>query len=563
MEAKTLGAVLRERVRKTPNKVVFMIPEGSEFRTQTYAEMWSTVLRYAAALDQLGIARGDRLGLLSENCVEWAYLDWACYCLGVISVPIYPTLPADQVEAILRDAGAAIVIAGGIDQLGKVEGIEGLRTMLLKGPGSLDELAAGLEPHASIDHAIDRTTPEDLATIIYTSGTTGVPKGVMLPHRSFIHVAWSAERRIHLNENDVFLTFLPMSHVYERVVGQALPVYIGGTIGFAKNLASLSSDMMRVRPTIMLGVPRFLEAFRDRAMDGVSKLPPLRQKMFHLAMSQGIKKARGGFSPLAGLLDKIVMGKLREKVGGRLRYFVSGGAALAPHVAEFYMGSGLEVLQGYGLTETAGGSCVNHPGRNRYWTVGEPLDMEIKLASDGEILMRGPGLFLGYWNMPEETAVAIDPEGWFHTGDIGAWEDGLLKITDRKKDILVLGNGKNVAPQPIENKLKTSPYIEEAVLFGDGLEHLIALVVPKVDAVLEALELPENTPVAHDVAVRALLKKEIDRINKTLANYELVKRFAVLENSFTVESGELTPSMKVKRRVVQERYADRLAELHR
>jgi long-chain acyl-CoA synthetase len=564
MEAKSLGDVLRRSVRQHPDKVALLVPGKGDFAEVKYREMLDTVRRYAGAIQALGLRRGDRVGLLSENCVEWAYADWACYCLGIVSVPIYPTLPPDQVAVIVRDSGATTVICGAPDQAKKLEGMPDVRVVMLKGEG--DSLANSPAPALTaeaLDKEIDATGPDDLATLIYTSGTTGQPKGAMMPHRAFMHVAIAAKKHLPLNEHDTFLCILPMSHVYERVAGQILPIYLGATIAYSKSIASIAGDMLKVKPTVMLCVPRFLESFRDRAMDGVSKMPPLRQKLFHLAMSQSVKRARGGFAPLADILDKLVMGKLRERVGGRMRYFVSGGAALAPHVAEFYMGTGMTVLQGYGLTETSGGSVVNHPARNRYWTVGEPLDMEVKIAEDGEILMRGPGLFLGYWNMPEETAKAVNGEGWFHTGDIGEYEGTNLKITDRKKDLIVLGNGKNVAPQPIENKIKASDFIEEAVLFGDGMEHCVALVVPKADAVRAELSLGEDVNLATNDAAKALIKKEIDRINKTLASYELVKKHALLDHSFTIESGELTPSLKVKRRVVREKYADRLAEMKR
>jgi len=557
--------MLRRTVRRSPDRVAMLAPDKGGFAPITYRELWDIVRGYAGALCALGLERGDKVCLLAENCPEWAMMDWACQTQGLVLVPIYPTLPADQAGYIVRDCGARVVVASTPEQLHKVACLEDVRSLLLKGEGSLAELAAGVDgrsmSEARLEAEIDKTGPEDLATIIYTSGTTGQPKGAMMPHRAFIHVCESAQQHLPLNENDVFLCFLPMAHVYERVAGQCLPICLGATIGYAKSLASLASDMQKVRPTVMLCVPRFLDSFSEKALEGVSKLPPLRQRMFHAAMAQGIKKAKGEFAPFAGLLDKVVMGKLREKVGGRMRFFVSGGAALAPHVAEFYMGTGLTVLQGYGLTETSGGTCVNHPDRNKYWTVGEPLGMEIRLAEDGEILIKGPGNMLGYYNLPEETAQAIDSDGWFHTGDIGAFEGKSLKIVDRKKDILVLANGKNVAPQPIENKLKTSPYISEVVLFGDGMDSCVALVLPNEELVRAALKVPADVPLSTSAEAKALIKKEIDRINKTLAGYEMVKRHAILDETFTIESGELTPSGKVKRKVVRDKYAAQLAAL--
>lgn len=554
--------MFRRSVRRVPDKVAMLAPEKSGFREIRYGELFDIVRGYAGALRQLGVVRGDSVCLVSENCPEWAFVDWACQCLGIVLVPIYPTLPADQTEYIVRDAEAKLVIGSTVDQTAKVRCMDGIRAVLLKGEGSVDELAGNNQLSVEeLDKEIDATNPEDLATIIYTSGTTGRPKGAMMPHRAFVHVCETAKGHIPLNENDVFLSFLPMSHVYERIAGQCLPISLGATIAYAKSLSSLAGDMLKVHPTILLCVPRFLEAFREKALDGVSKMPPLRQKLFHLAMSQLVKRAKGQFAPFAGVLDKLVMGKLREKVGGKMRYFVSGGAALAPEVAEFYMGTGLTILQGYGLTETSGGTCINKPEHNKYWTVGEPLDMEIKIAEDGEILIRGAALMLGYKNLPEETAQAIDSEGWFHSGDIGEFEGSNLKITDRKKDIIVLGTGKNVAPQPIENRLRNSPFIAEAVVFGDGMDHCVALVIPNFEAVRANLHLPEGADLQDNPDVRALIKKEIDRVNKTMANFEAVKKFALLDTPFSVESGELTPTLKIKRKVVRDKYADKLASL--
>jgi len=564
MEAKSLGDVLRRSVARFGSKTAVLVPErGKEdFLPLTYAQFGEKVRSYAAALHDLGVVRGDRVAILGENAVEWAFADWACQTLGVVVVPIYPTLPADQAEYIVRDSGAKVVLCSTPDQMKKVACTEGLRKLLLKGEGSLDELSltSTLDP-AAWNAEIDKTQLDDVATIIYTSGTTGQPKGAMLPHRAAIHVCWSASHNLPLNGDDTFLSFLPQSHVYERIAGQFLPIYLGATLGYAKSLASLANDLMKVRPTVLLCVPRFLEAFRERILDGISKLPARRQKLVRFALDQGIRRTKGQFAPLAGLLDKVVLSKLRERTGGRMRYFVSGGAALAPEVAEFYMGLGLTVLQGYGLTETAGGTIVNRPSDNRYWTVGEPLDMEVRLADDGEILVRGAGLMLGYYNLPEETAKVIDADGWFHTGDIGEFEGKHLKITDRKKDLLVLGNGKNVAPQPIENKLRTSPFIAEAVLFGDGKDHISALIVPNFEFVRKTLGLPESEVLSGNEEAKKLIKREVDRINRTLASFEMVKKHALLDHGFSVDSGELTPTLKVKRKVVREKYADVIKSL--
>lgn len=569
----SMGAMLRRSISRWPDRPAMMVPEGNAFRTITYKELGVLVRRYAGALKSLGLQKGDRICIQSENCYEWALTDWGCQSLGVVLVPIYPTLPADQSQYIVQDCEAKFVIAGNVEQAAKTQHIVSVKVVLLKGTDdSLDAMASrpGTELSEEDWNAhIDSIDPADIATFIYTSGTTGKPKGAMLQHRAFTWLCSEVKSCLPINENDTFLCFLPMSHVYERFAGQSLPISKGSCIAYAKSLASLANDMMKVKPTIMLCVPRFLEATREKILDGVKKKSGFNQKMFNLALSQGVTRARGGFAPLAGLLDKIVCSKIRERTGGRIRFFVSGGAALPQHVAEFYMAMGLTVLQGYGLTETTAASCVNHPDDNKYWTVGPPIkDVQVKVAEDGEILIRGYSVMKGYYNLPEETAAAIDAEGWFHTGDIGTWEGKHLKITDRKKDILVLANGKNVAPQPIENKIKESSYISEAVVFGDGSEYCYALIVPNFEKLKAEIESKGmKAPTEHEMAdldtVKALIKSEIDKVNKSLADFEKVKKWVLVHASFSVESGELTPSLKVKRKVVREKFASELASLVR
>lgn len=557
----TLPAMLRERCRNFPEKTVMLVPKGKEFESINGRQLEEKSRAYAAVVRDLGLARGDKLCLQSENCVEWALLDWGCQALGVILVPIYPTLPADQTQYIVQDCQAKVVVSSSPEQQAKVADL-GITNLLLSEVTKRAETAVMSVEDWEME--VGNADPEDVATIIYTSGTTGDPKGVMLPHRAYLTVCKHATEEIGFLEHDVFLTFLPMSHVYERVAGQALPIYCGAVIAYSKGLASLAQEMMIVKPTIMLCVPRFLEATMDKIVDNVKKQKPIQQKLFNWALDQGAKRADGKFAPFAGLLDKLVGAKIRARTGGNIRFFVSGGAALPPHVARFYMAFNLHVLQGYGLTETAGGSCVNRPENNKYWTVGEPLGVEIKLAPDGEILIKGSGVMIGYYNHPEATAQAIDADGYFHTGDIGEWEGKNLKITDRKKDILVLANGKNIAPQMIENRLKESAFIGEVVLFGDGNEYVYGLVIPNFERVRAELGISDEDEqlVARD-DVKALIKGEVDRVNKGLADYEKVKKHALLAATFSVDSGELTPSLKVKRKVVKERYADLLATLVR
>lgn len=556
---------------RDPNKVALLVPHKGEFRPITYAQFVERMRRMAAVMKELGLGKGDRLALFSENCVEWALADWAAQSLGVVVVPIYPTLPADQAQYILNDSGAKVVLTGSAALHDKVEGKAWATAVRLR---ETPESFAVRAETADLDDAAWRSgiaeiRREDLATIIYTSGTTGNPKGVMLPHRGFVSLVESIRATIPVGPDDVFLSFLPLSHVYERMAGHVLPIGLGATIGYSTSLATLMNDLQAVRPTLLLCVPRFMENARDRILDNVAKQSPLKQKLFHLFVSQGTARFYGKPAPLFKVLDRLVGQKVRERFGGRIRYFVSGGMALPQHVANFFLAFGLVPLQGYGLTETYGPCSVNHPDHNRPETVGQAIgSVEIRLAEDGEILVKGDGVMDGYYGLPEETAQAIDAEGWFHTGDIGRWDNGSLMITDRKKDILVLGNGKNVAPQPIENKLRSQPHIGEAVLFGDSMDYVCALIVPdferlKTYAQQHGLGTAEPADLVGLEAVRSLIKSEVQAVNQGLADFEKVKRFELIDHTFTVDSGELTPSLKVKRKVVSEKFADVIARMQR
>jgi long-chain acyl-CoA synthetase len=539
--------------KKFGSKTAILIPEGKEFRHLSYAEMWKLIGEYSSVLVGLGLKKGEKLVLLGENSVDWILCDHAAQSLGIVTVPIYPTLPADQALYIAKDCEAKFALCSTPEHAAKLQGIH---TELM---GDVVKKTTPFD-HEAWEKGVEEIDGKSLATIIYTSGTSGEPKGAMLTHQAFLTVYEHAMPGIEIKFEDVFFSFLPISHVFERMVSN-LCFYSGATLAISKSLASMATEFTTIKPTIMAAVPRFLESFMDRILDGVRKQPPMRQKLFHLYLSQGVKRAKGGFAPLYGVLDGIVGVKIRERLGGRLVKIISGGAALPKHVAEFYLALRVEVLQGYGLTETTGGSCCNRPGRNKYWTIGEPLGVEMKIAEDGEILMRGPTIMLGYYNLPEATAEAIDSDGWFHTGDIGEMEGAAFKITDRKKDILVLGNGKNVAPLPIENKLKSSPYIVEAVVLGDGMDHCIGLIIPNAEAVRAALSLPPESPMTDNPEVRSLLKKEIDAINKSIAHFEMVKKWGIIEKPFSIETGELTPKMSVKRKVVKEKYAGLIKEL--
>lgn len=566
--AQSLGHMLQLSCEHWGAKASHTVPKKGVFREVSFTELWEIVGRYAVVLKELGLKKGDRINIFSENCFEWALADWAAQTLGVVPVPIYPSLPPDQAKYIVQDSGAKVALCGVEELVRRLDGLDGVPVLLLSEIAERAEMAVPDEAVRRADlSAIDL---DDLATIIYTSGTTGNPKGVMLTHRNFVFAVQNIRKSIPLTDTDIFFSFLPMSHVYERTDGHILPTCIGATVGYTQSLSTMAGDLLKVRPTVMCAVPRFLESFRGKILDGVAKAPAARQKLFHLGLQQGTKRFKGEFAPLFPLTDKLVGEKVRARLGGRFRFFVSGGAALPSQVAEFFGAFNILVLQGYGLTETSSGMCFNGPDDNQYKTIGRPLSgAEMKIAEDGEILIRGGWVMKGYYNLPDDTAAAIDSEGWFHSGDIGEQlPTGHYIITDRKKDLLVLGNGKNVAPQPIENKLKESPYIAEAVLFGDGMEYVCGLIIPDFTA-LKAYAEKNGIATADRAAllglepIKALIKSEIHRTNKSLANFEKLKKHVLINAEFSVEGGELTPSLKVKRRVIKERFAEEIKSMMR
>jgi long-chain acyl-CoA synthetase len=590
MAVDTLSKAFWRSVEQHGEKPALLVKREKQYRPITYTELGRRVYAFARALHELGVRKGDRVSILAENCPEWAITDWATLCLGAITVPIYPTLTAPQVGEILRDSEPKVLVVSDKKQRRKAcEAVEGTGLnpqiiciepdsggetpsfeQMLNQPGALTE--------SELRALVDASQPDDTITFIYTSGTTGEPKGAMLTHRNLISNIEAVLELIDWRPDDVFLSFLPLSHVFERMGGHFLPIYAGLTIAYAESLFTLANDMLEVKPTLMLGVPRFYASVMDRILASVRQMPPLRQKLFYRMLEVGKVYAQcwreGRSAPLGvrlqhAILDKLVAAKIRERVGGRLRYFVSGGAALPKEVAEFFHAFGILIIEGYGLTETSPVLTVNPPRAPRFGSVGKPIrGVEIKIAEDGEILARGPNIMLGYYKKPEATAAAIDPDGWFHTGDVGYMDkDGYLYITDRKKDILVLANGKNVAPQPIENMLKQSELIQEAVVYGDGMSAPVALIVPNIDALRAfakqaGIEADGDALLNHD-AIQKRFRQELERVNRELADFQRLKGFRLISKPFSIETGELTPTLKVKRRVVAEKYAHLLQEMAR
>ena len=545
----------------------------------------------ALGLQALGLARGDRVAIASENRVEWALSDLAILSMGAINVPVYPTLPAAQAEYILEDSESRAIFVSTAEQLEKVKSVRKNLPMLQHiicfepeqaGDGviTLGELIAkgkAVENPPSYEELIAPIGKNDWATIIYTSGTTGVPKGVILTHWNIMSNVHAALSLFDMDPADACLSFLPLSHSLERTAGWYVMLTAGVSIAYAESVETVADNLREVRPTIVIGVPRLYEKIYARILDAVEAGPPLKRKLFYWAVKQGQKfateqlgkgKVKGTTKVTRGIADKLVFAKLKARTGGNMNYFVSGGAPLAKEIAEFFYAAGLPVLEGYGLTETAPLLAVNTFENLRFGSVGQPAPgIDIRIADDGEILARGPNLMPGYYKKPEETAEAI-VDGWFHTGDIGHLdEDGFLFITDRKKDIIVTAGGKNVAPQGIENLVKQSPYITEAVVIGDHKPYCSALIVPtfeKLDEFAEANGVPNATraELLSNPKVQELYEKEIERMCKSLASYETPHKFALIDRELTVDDGELTPSLKVKRRVIEKKYAALIEQMY-
>ncbi len=544
--------------------------------------------RLALALERLGARPGDRVALLSENSPEWAIADFACICRGTISVPIYPTLLPAHCEYILKDSGACAIFVSTPEQLSKIESIRSavpdLKTVILfrgqppEGVLALADLM-GTEPLAQeedrrLEEMARAIGPEDLFSILYTSGTTGIPKGVMLTHHNICSNVQSAPATV--GPEDLALSFLPLSHVYERMVDYAY-LYRGAGIAYVERIDEVPRALLEVRPTLMAAVPRFFEKLYSRIMEGVRAAPPARQKLFWWAVGVGkralpYRLGRRRMPPWLALehavAERLVFRRLRERVGGRLRVVTSGSAPLAPELAEFFLACGLTVCEGYGLTETSPVLTANLPESIKIGTVGRPIPgVEVKIAEDGEILVRGPNIMKGYYNLPEETSRALEG-GWLHTGDIGRLdEDGYLIITDRKKDLQKTAGGKFVAPQPIENKLRTNPYILNAVVLADRRKFVSAIVVGNLEKLAEVareqgLAFSSPAELARNPKILEFMEKQVEETTAGLAPYERVKKILLLEKDFSIEDGLLTPTMKVRRSKIEEQFRERIDALY-
>lgn len=550
------------------------------------------VRRVALGLRDLGLAPGDRVALLCENRPEWAIADYGCLTARLASVPVYPTLPAEQLPHLLNDSGAAVVFVSTAVQAAKVARVRAecpaLRHVIGIDAGAgdgCDLTMAALEARGAALDTPERAAawerealgvkPDDLATLIYTSGTTGAPKGVMLTHDNFHSNVMASRRAVPFGGDDVALSFLPLSHIFERE-GDYMYWSTGTCIAYVASIDDVPSALQEVRPTMAMSVPRLYEKMYARVLENAKTGGALKWRIFQWATKVADRWAdqklagrtpRGLLAAQYALAQKLVFSKLQERTGGRMRYFVSGGGPLSPEINKFFYAAGLVILEGYGLTETSPVIAVNTPQAFRIGTVGRMIDgVEVKIApyaeaqaGDGLILTRGPHVMRGYFNNPDATRDAVDAEGWFNTGDVGRLEDGFLRITDRAKDIIVTAGGKNIAPQPIENAVKSSPLVSQAVVIGDRRKFPIILVVPNGEALERwargnTVSFTTRAELLAHPDARRKMEEEVRARFAGLARFETPKKVVLLERDFSIEHGELTPTLKVKRRVIDRTY---------
>lgn len=599
-----LFCAITDRYRST-SRTAYMYKHEGKYVGITYGMVRKDVEDYALALDMIGVEAGDRIGIVSENRYEWVLTDFATLLVGGVDVPIFPTLTAKQIAYILNHSQAILCAVSTYHQLNKLasvaEELETLEGIILfdaeKGQPAQKSIGERGIPIYSIGELIEkgrsysgdrkiriaallqRTQPDDLCTIIYTSGTTGTPKGVMLTHRNILSNVEAARKVIEVWEDDIFLSYLPMCHSYERTTGYYTAFVSGATTAFAESLESVRTNLQEVRPTVMTSVPQLFERIRNGIYARIVNEAKYRQRIFEWAVAVGLRRVKEreerGRSSLATELryriaDRLVFQKLRSAAGGRIRLFVSGGGPLSAEVNRFFWAIGLPILEGYGLTEASPVLTVNRLDSNEFGTVGKPLPgIEIRIDESGEILARGPNIMHGYWRDPVATAEVLSSDGWLHTGDIGGWTPkGNLRITDRIKNIIVTSGGKNLAPQAVEAVLQRLPFVAQVILVGDNRPFCAALIVPdeaNLRVVARQRSINDQRSIeelCQDTALIAALMPAIELAQRDLAKYERARRIALIPEPFTVENGLLTPTLKPRRKQIHERYAAVIERLY-
>ncbi len=584
MSRKTLvQLILNSFINYSPTEEIIFTKSEKKYYGINRSELFNRIFTLRDYLFKLGIQQGSKLAIISENRTEWIITDLACVLSGFINVPIYTTLSSESIKYILNDSKSIACFVSNNLQMEKVLKV---RNELpdLKYIISFNDLKTKIHNESiisfseilkekkkndreklivKVEEILRKVDEEDLVTIIYTSGTTGIPKGVMLTQKNLYSNVISCMNTLPITEDDVFLSYLPYSHIYERTAGYYLAFFSGSKIYFAQSIDTIGIQMQEVKPTMVITVPRLLDKMYNRLMKSGDEMPNgYKKKLFLLAMLYAKTNGRNKSSLRWKIFDRLVYHKIREKTGGRLRFFVSGGGALNKMVGEFFDAIGIVTLEGYGMTETSPVISVNLPEFLVYGSVGRPLrGVEVKLAEDGEILVKGDLVMKGYYNNPEETESAI-VDGWMHTGDLGRWnEQGNLVITDRKKSLFKSSGGKYIAPAHIEDLILHLPYVDQVLVIGDGRMYVTALIVPEINELSSlAKKIGAEVSVESELLTnQTILKKiesDLNEVQKDLAVHEKIRKFTLLNKPFTIEEGELTPTLKIKRKFVEEKYKD-------
>lgn len=584
----TLPRMVLSQARRLEDKTALRRKEKGAYRNISWKEMEEHIRLFARGLLALGLRRGEKVALMAPNCPEWAYVDLAILSCGAVTVPVYHTEGLSTLLHIVKDSGSRFLfihsplltaeIAEHWEEIPQVE-----RVVLLEGETDTPEIlsredflkGAGSVAAGELDRMLAQGEEDDIASIVYTSGTTGLPKGVVLTHRNILSNIEACCRLFDIGEGDECLSFLPLSHVLERMAGYYFMLHQGAAIAYAENIDSVPLNLTEARPTILISVPRLYEKMYARVMERVLAGPWIKKQIFFAAFRvcrDLVRKELAGEEPgslhrrLVEAMRGSVFAPLRNHLGGRLRFFISGGAPLGREVAEFFMAAGLPIYEGYGLTETSPVIAANAPGALRLGTVGRPIaGTEVRIAEDGEILARGPGVFQGYWESPEATEEAFI-DGWFKTGDVGTVDaDGFLAITDRKKDLIVTAGGENIAPQYLENRFKSDKFLANAMVYGDRKPFLTALLIPNFDnlesyARHKKIDFLDHCDLVNHPLILQLIRRRIDALQQGYPSFQRIKRFTLLSRDFSKE--EMTPTLKVKRKLVTERFHKTLEEMY-
>lgn len=586
---------LTEDFGKSTSKSIMERKVNGKYEGITFSQFKDETDNFAFGLAALGVKKDDKIAIISENRPEWIYTDMAILGLGGIDVPIYPSLTAESIEFILNNSESKGVIVSNKFQLNKIlkvrDNLKYLQFTIVINEKDIIQDQPALYTFKDVqdmgkifmanhpNHLSEnrkKVDENDICTIIYTSGTTGEPKGVVLTHKNILSNVQAAIASFPINDKDTFLSFLPLCHIFERMGGYYTGFSAGSTIAFAESIETVAQNLVEVKPTLLTSVPRLFERIYSKVTKNVESQKPVKQKIFFWAVDLGKRyidaKRFGRVSPVLTaqyrIADALVFKKLREKTGGRLRFFISGGAALSKDLGEFFEAAGIKIREGYGLTESSPVITANRVDDFKFGSVGKPFPgVEVKIAPDGEILARGPNIMQGYYKNKKETDEVLK-DGWLHTGDIGEFDsEGFLKITDRKKHLFKTSAGKYIAPTPIENLFSASKFVDQFVLIGDKRMFLSALIVPDYESLKEfadANKIPytSSEDLVSKKEIYDLFEKELSKFQKKLANYERVRKFKLLNKPFTLEDGEITPSMKIKRKIVEQRYANLIEEMY-